>query len=558
METSSAHKATLAHARVAIRARTYWSAFSERPVGNAYGEGAVEAGQAAFKALLGKEFSIDQPNGERRFAGAEMSPYGPELGITYPRSSVAELIAAGQAAMAHWPAVSPDERAEVLIESVVRLNRASPLMAAAIMHTTGQAPTMAFQASGPNAQDRALEAIAYAYDAMEAVPSHPVFWEKKLHSPRPPMRVEKHFRIVPRGISVVIASGTFPTWNSYPGIFASLATGNAVIVKPNPRTILPLALSVDIIRGALRDAGFDPNLVTLSVDTPEEPIAKELALDPAVKIVDYTGSSEFGEWLEANAKQATVYAEKTGINTVVIDNFDDVEGMARNLAFAFCLYSGQMCTTPQNIFIPEDGISAGGRKLSFDEVAQSLSAAVEELVSKPRRAVDILGAIQSSVTLERIEEARGAGEVILDSRAIEHPDYPRARVHTPLMVKLAGDDEAWQNRKCFGPIVFLIPTKGTEDSIARMQASGQRNGAMTVSLYSRDKEVVARAELAAARAGVNLSVNFTGSLYVNLSSAFSDFHGSGANPAANSTLVNHGFVEGRYRVVQTGIELAHG
>jgi acyl-CoA reductase-like NAD-dependent aldehyde dehydrogenase len=196
--------------------------------------------------------------------------------------------------------------------------------------------------------------------------------------------------------------------------------------------------------------------------------------------------------------------------------------------------------------------------LSFDEVAQSLSAAVEELVSKPRRAVDILGAIQSSVTLERIEEARGAGEVILDSRAIEHPDYPRARVHTPLMVKLAGDDEAWQNRKCFGPIVFLIPTRGTEDSIARMQASGQRNGAMTVSLYSRDKEVVARAELAAARAGVNLSVNFTGSLYVNLSSAFSDFHGSGANPAANSTLVNHGFVEGRYRVVQTGIELAHG
>lgn len=558
METSSAHKATLEHARVAIRARTYWSAFSERPVGNAYGEGAVEAGEAAFKALLGKPFSIDQPNGDGRFAGSEFSPYGPELGITYPRSSVAELIEAGQAAMAHWPAVTPDERAEVLIEAVVRLNRASPLMAAAIMHTTGQAPTMAFQASGPNAQDRALEAIAYAYDAMEAVPRHPVFWEKKLLTARPSMRVEKHFRIVPRGISVAIASGTFPTWNSYPGIFASLTTGNAVIVKPSPKTILPLALSVDIIRGALRDAGFDPNLVTLCVDTPEQPVAEELALDPAVKIVDYTGSSEFGEWLEVNTKQATVYAEKTGINTVVIDNFDDVEGMARNLAFAFSLYSGQMCTTPQNVFIPEEGITAGGQRLSFDEVAKSLGIAVDELLSKPRRAVDILGAIQSGKTMERIEEARGAGKIVLDSRVIEHPDYPRARVRTPLMIKLAGDDAAWQNRKCFGPIVFLIPTRSTEDSIARMQASAQNNGAMTVSLYSRDKEVVSGAELAAARAGVNLSVNFTGSLYVNLSSAFSDFHGSGANPAANATLVNHGFVEGRYRVVQTGIELAHG
>ena len=116
MESSSAHKATLAHARVAIRARTYWSAFSERPVGNAYGEGAVEAGEMAFKALLGKQFPIDQPNSRNLFAGAEKSPYGMELGITYPRSSVAELVAAGQAAMAHWPAVGPDARAEVLIE----------------------------------------------------------------------------------------------------------------------------------------------------------------------------------------------------------------------------------------------------------------------------------------------------------------------------------------------------------------------------------------------------------------------------------------------------------
>ena len=555
MESSSAHKATLAHARVAIRARTYWSAFSERPVGNAYGEGAVEAGEMAFKALLGKQFPIDQPNSRNLFAGAEKSPYGMELGITYPRSSVAELVAAGQAAMAHWPAVGPDARAEVLIEAVVRLNRASPLMAAAIMHTTGQAPTMAFQANGPNAQDRALEAIAYAFDAMEAVPRHPVFWEKKLHNQRPPMRVEKHFRIVPRGISVAIASGTFPTWNSYPGIFASLAGGNAVIVKPNPRAILPMAISVDIIRGALRDAGYDPNLVTLCVDTPEELIAKDLALDPAVKIVDYTGSSEFGEWLEENAKQDTVYAEKTGINTVIIDNFDDLDGMASNLAFAFCLYSGQMCTTPQNVFIPEGGITSGTRSYSFDEVAKRLAGAVDELVSKPSRAAEILGAIQSEATLERIDEARKAGEIVLDSRAVDHPKYPQARMRTPLIVKLAGDDAANQNRKCFGPIVFLVPTRDTADSIARMQASAQANGAMTVSLYSRDRETIARTELAAAKAGVNLSVNFTGSLYVNLSAAFSDFHGSGANPASNATLVNHGFVEGRYRVVQTGIEL---
>ena len=56
---------------------------------------------------------------------------------------------------------------------------------------------------------------------------------------------------------------TFPTWNTYPGLFASLACGNPVLVKPHPRAVLPLAISVEIAREVLRDAGFDPALVQL-------------------------------------------------------------------------------------------------------------------------------------------------------------------------------------------------------------------------------------------------------------------------------------------------------
>ena len=75
--------------------------------------------------------------------------------------------------------------------------------------------------------------------------------------------MEKHFRIVPRGIGLVIGCCTFPTWNGYPGLFADLATGNAVVVKPHPAAILPLAITVRIAREVLAEAGFDPNVVTL-------------------------------------------------------------------------------------------------------------------------------------------------------------------------------------------------------------------------------------------------------------------------------------------------------
>src|SRR5205823_4555340 len=138
-------------------------------------------------------------------------------------------------------------------------------------------------------------------------------------------------------------------------------TGNAVVVKPHPGAILPLAITVEIARDVLKEAGFDPNLVTLAADAPEEPITKQLVCHPDVAIVDFTGSSSFGEWIEANARQAVVFTEKAGVNPVIVDSVDDLKGMVRNLAFTISLYSGQMCTTSQNIYLPKNGIMAGGQ-----------------------------------------------------------------------------------------------------------------------------------------------------------------------------------------------------
>jgi hypothetical protein len=52
-------------------------------------------------------------------------------------------------------------------------------------------------------------------------------------------------------------------------------------------------------------------------------------------------------------------------------------------------------------------------------------------------------------------------------------------------------------------------------------------------------------------AGVSVSCNLTGQIYVNQSSAFSDFHVSGANPSGNATLCDAAFVATRFRVVQS-------
>lgn len=180
--------------------------------------------------------------------------------------------------------------------------------------------------------------------------------------------------------------------------------------------MLPLALTVQVAREVLTEAGFDPNLVCLAAEQPGEGIAKTLAVRPEIRIIDYTGSTAFGDWLETHARQAQVYTEKAGVNTVVIDSTDNYKGMLSNLAFSLSLYSGQMCTTPQNLLIPRDGISTDAGPKSYDEVVSDLAGAVSGLLGDDARANALLGALVNPDVKARVEAAPGLGEVALPSR----------------------------------------------------------------------------------------------------------------------------------------------
>jgi phenylacetic acid degradation protein paaN len=545
------HRATLDAACRAIHERVYFSAFPESPSTRIWGDEAPAAGKAAFDALHGTTFELPTPGAQGTVA-PERPPYGIDLAVEYPHlgaEGADELVAAARMAMPAWRAAGPLQRSVIGVEILNRINARSFELAHAVMHTTGQSFVMAFQAGGAHALDRALEAIAYAYDAMASVPGS-VVWEKP-RSKGEPQRLAKTFTVVPRGVGLVIGCTTFPTWNSYPGLFASLVTGNAVIVKPHPHAVLPMALTVSIARDVLAEYGFDPELLNLAVEDNGEGLASTLATHPDVRIVDYTGSSSYGEWLESNARQAVVFTEKAGVNCVVIDSTDDLAGMAANLAYSLALYSGQMCTAPQTILIPRDGIETEHGRRTLDEVVASLQGALDTLLADPARAVGMLGAVVGDAVLDRLEATAKIGDVAIASRVIEHPEYPRARVRTPLVVRVDADRDDVYAQECFGPIAFIVETDGTADSLERWRAITNARGAITASVYSTDQAVLASADQVACEVGVSLSQNLTGDVYVNQSAAFSDYHATGANPAANATLTDAAFVASRFRIVES-------
>ncbi len=538
------HQAVLNQAIKALHDRTFYTAFPENPVPAVYGETADADGKAKFTAQCGQKFAELKQTGEDGWAGQEESPYLQEpLRVSYPIFSASNLVERASKALLTWRKQSIESRAGILVESLDRMKSRFFEIAHATMHTTGQGYMMAFQASGPHAADRALEAIAAGYEELNRIPAS-ALWDKPMGKFN--IKLKKEWHAVPKGISVVIGCSTFPTWNSVTGIYGSLMTGNPVIVKPHPGAILPIAIVVAEIQKVLAENNLDPDICQLGADTFDKMITKQLAEHPAVKLIDFTGNSLFGSYLEA-LQGKTVFTEKTGVNSVILDSAEDIDKVAANLAFSVNLYSGQMCTAPQNFYIPQAGIQTPAGTVTFEQFAEKFVGQLNGLVDNPKAAPFVLGAIQNPKTKDRVAEAEKLpGKVWLKSRSFENPMFKNARLCTPVVVEVDASKKEIFSKELFGPIALLIKTKNTDESIALARDMATNHGAISCGAYTTNPAVREKIADEMGMAATPVSFNLTGGIYMNQNASFSDFHVTGGNPAGNASFTNSEYVTRRF------------
>ncbi len=352
------------------------------------------------------------------------------------------------------------------------------------MHTTGLPFDQAFTSGGPHAQERGLEALAIAYQEMKSIPAESV-WERGEGAQT--VRLKKTYRLVGRGIAMVIGCSTLPNWSAYPGMFASLMAGNAVLVKPHPHAVLPLAIPVGVARLVIKDAGFDPNLVMLVVDDEVRTITQTVASRPEVKIIDYTGNPDFAAWLTDNARDRLGFCATRAVNPVVIDGTDDLHAMLKNLTYAIARSAGRSCLSPRVIFTSRSGVQTPAGSLSPEEFDEHLMQAFQRLANDATAACELLGPLRRhEFDMPRIEGAALFGEVVVESQTLTHPLYPSAYYRTPLVVRVRADQPDAYMHEWFGPIVFLVECEDTAESITRAAMLARENGAIVASVYSRD------------------------------------------------------------------------
>lgn len=169
---------------------------------------------------------------------------------------------------------------------------------------------------------------------------------------------------IPRGVIFGITPFNFPLNLVAHKVAPALASRNAIIIKPSPRTPLTALLLGEVFL----ESGLPTSaLQVLPMEIPEFDVA---LTDERVAMISFTGSADVGWKLRERAARKMVALELGGNAPVIVDETADVKYSVERSAMAAFSFAGQVCISAQRLFIHEQIADEWTR--SFVERARSL------------------------------------------------------------------------------------------------------------------------------------------------------------------------------------------
>lgn len=199
-------------------------------------------------------------------------------------------------------------------------------------------------------------------------------------------------RRVPHGVVGVISPFNFPMILSVRAVAPALATGNAVVLKPDPQT--PVAGGFVLAR-AFERAGL-PNDI-LHVLPGGADVGQVLVTDRNVAMISFTGSTAVGRSVGALAGQhlKKVSLELGGKNSLIVLDDADVDLAVSNAAWGSFLHQGQICMSAGRHLVH--------RKIA-QEFIQKLADKADHLpVGDPFRQQVALGPLINQRQIDRVD-----------------------------------------------------------------------------------------------------------------------------------------------------------
>ncbi|WP_299572838.1 aldehyde dehydrogenase family protein [uncultured Williamsia sp.] len=302
-----------------------------------------------------------------------------------------------------------------------------------------------------------LDALTYPADLIDSFE-----WERDL-GPGEVAGPDNRRMVVKEPIGVVgaIAPWNFPLEIALNKLGQALATGNTVVLKPDPNTPWN---ATRLGRLIVEHTDIPAGVVNI-VPTPDNSVAEMLVTDPRVDLISFTGSTTVGQLIVRRSADTLkkVFLELGGKSAMVVLPDADIDGVVGN-TMAVCVHAGQGCAITTRLLVPAS---------RHDEVAEKVADLFALFrPGDPASDATVLGPVVNRAQQERVlgyvERARAAGaDIVTGGRApADLPEHLRGGtfVEATLIAGLDNSSEAAQD-EIFGPVMVLLPYDDEEDAL---------------------------------------------------------------------------------------------
>jgi benzaldehyde dehydrogenase (NAD) len=371
---------------------------------------------------------------------------GEELART-GRASVANVAEAAELAVSaqrDWAALPFNERAAVL-------RKAGQLF----LDNADELSTWIVRESGGIGPKAGLEIHVAAEECFEAaaLASHPT--GEILRSEQPRLSFSRR---VPAGVVGVIAPFNFPLILSIRSVAPALALGNAVILKPDPRTAVCGGV---ILARVFEEAGVPVGVFSMLPGGAD--VGEALVVDPRVRVIAFTGSTAAGRIVGSLGAQhlKRVHLELGGNSALIVMDDVDLEKAASVGAFGSFMHQGQICMTT-------------GRHIVDAKIANDYASVLAEHanhlpVGDPKSGQVALGPLIDAKQRDRVHSmvtaSVNAGATLLAGGTYEDLFY-RPTVLTNIPVNSPAYCE-----EVFGPVAPVVSYTSLDEAVALASAS---------------------------------------------------------------------------------------
>ncbi|MEI7058820.1 aldehyde dehydrogenase family protein [Nocardioides sp. CCNWLW239] len=375
------------------------------------------------------------------------APATGETIATIGQADVADLdkaVAAAKQAQRAWAALPYTERAAVMTKAAAILEAEPDRLTRWLVPEAG---------SGQGKAGFEAMLVTSELSAAAALAAQP--YGQMLRSMKPRVSIGRH---VPVGVVGVISPFNFPAILSMRSVAPALALGNAVVLKPDPRTSISGGL---VLAEILAEAGLPEGLLHVLPAGAE--VGAALVAHPDVPCISFTGSTAAGRKIgeAAGPLLKKVHLELGGNNALLVLPDADIDAAASAGAWGSFLHQGQICMTTGRHLVPKDKV---------EEYAAKLAAKAEAIpVGDPTDPANALGPIIDQRQLENVhaivEDTVAAGAKLLAGGTHDGLFYrPTVLADVPL------DSPAF-SQEIFGPVAPVVGYDSVEEAIEIINSS---------------------------------------------------------------------------------------